>query len=155
MAPLALALLWSVAALCAADAAPLNALMRGYELHVAGRVAEALPLYLQAVQHDPGSSDAHHLLAVALHGSGRTAEALSYARRAVELAPANPNMWNTVGEIHRMLKCVACRAAPCPTLVVVSRARVYFPRSQVSFGGRRCVQCAGSLTTPSRPCWSA
>jgi SAM-dependent methyltransferase/tetratricopeptide (TPR) repeat protein len=64
-------------------------LARAVELHRAGRVAEALPLYLAALRADPDDVEALQLCGAALGRIGRPEEGLRLVERALQLDPAH------------------------------------------------------------------
>jgi Flp pilus assembly protein TadD len=52
-----------------------------------GRLGDAAAQYKGALEHDPGSAEAHNNLGVALEGLGRLAEAVAHFEEAVRLKP--------------------------------------------------------------------
>jgi predicted O-linked N-acetylglucosamine transferase (SPINDLY family) len=68
-------------------------LKRGFDLHRAGRLAEAEALYREVLSTQPDHADALHLLGVIEGGKGRVREALALLERAAALAPAAPHVF--------------------------------------------------------------
>jgi tetratricopeptide (TPR) repeat protein len=64
---------------------------RGLQLHMAGRVADAEPLYQQALSREPQNAAALHLLGVALSQMGRKPESVEYITRAIAINPNVPD----------------------------------------------------------------
>jgi tetratricopeptide (TPR) repeat protein len=73
---------------------PLSA---AFELHRAGRLAEAESLYRQLLAQTPRRPEAWHLLGTLCLQAGRAAEAVPLIRRAIELAPAQAEFYNHLG----------------------------------------------------------
>ena len=75
------------------------------ELHLAGRLAEAEPLYRQVLNRSPDHFDALHLYGVLLSQTKRGDEAEQLLRRAVYLRPgvaaAQSNLGNLLRERNR------------------------------------------------------
>lgn len=64
-----------------------QALAIGRELHVTGRLNEAVDVYQQILQRYPENAEAWHMLGVAMSQIGRPAEGLQSIDRAIQLAP--------------------------------------------------------------------
>ncbi|HYM32018.1 MAG TPA: tetratricopeptide repeat protein [Candidatus Cybelea sp.] len=76
-------------------------LLAAVERHRAGRLDEAETLYKRALQQDPRSVDALHLLGVIALDRGRIAEAVKLISRAVELNPAFAGLRSNLGNALR------------------------------------------------------
>jgi protein O-GlcNAc transferase len=72
-------------------------LQEALALHRAGRLAEAEPLYLQALAADRDCYPALQLMGLLRLNQGRTAEALPYLERALTLQPAAPQVLANYG----------------------------------------------------------
>lgn len=66
-------------------------------LHMAGRPADAEPLYLKALATDENLYPALHGMSLIRLHQGRHAEALSYVDRALALDPGNEDAWSNRG----------------------------------------------------------
>jgi predicted O-linked N-acetylglucosamine transferase (SPINDLY family) len=66
-------------------------------LHMAGRIAEAEPLYLKSLAADANLLPALQALGLIRLDQGRPAEALSYIERALILDPVSDDMWSHRG----------------------------------------------------------
>jgi Tfp pilus assembly protein PilF len=62
-----------------------------------GAVAQALPVYQEAVKKDPRRADAWARLAILSDKEGRFAESAEYYKRALELQPDNPDVLCNLG----------------------------------------------------------
>ncbi|HET9555329.1 MAG TPA: response regulator [Anaeromyxobacteraceae bacterium] len=82
----------------AAAAAP--RLAEGKELLLANRLAEAQAAFEAAVQADPGSADAHALLARTLRARGDAFGALTAFERAAELRPGHLGVLRTLAALY-------------------------------------------------------
>lgn len=78
-------------------------LERARQLHAAGRLAEAVPVYERLIAADPRNADALHLLGVAHLQVGRHAEALSLIDRALAARPAFPEAHNNRGNLLKAM----------------------------------------------------
>jgi signal transduction histidine kinase len=76
-------------------------LLAGDRLLAEGRENEAEVAYRRGVSADPGCSEAHRRLAVALFKRGDLADAADAARTAAELSPDSAEPWFTLGLILR------------------------------------------------------
>lgn len=77
------------------------AFQSAFALHVAGRVTEAASLYQNIIEADPSHAEAHHFLAQIVGGAGDLDAGVRLASVAATLAGSDPNVWNTLGEMHR------------------------------------------------------
>lgn len=68
--------------------------------HANGRVAEAMRAYEALIAIDPAETRWPHLLAGLLTGYGRMSEALPLLEKAAALAPAEPIVWQRLGEVR-------------------------------------------------------
>ena len=66
---------------------PTDLISQARQLDLAGRQEEAIGLYEQVIEADPGSYDAHYGIARALDLAGRYEEARDHFARALELSP--------------------------------------------------------------------
>ncbi|HTH96934.1 MAG TPA: tetratricopeptide repeat protein [Stellaceae bacterium] len=69
-------------------------LSQALQLHEAGRLAEAEPLYRRVLAVDAHNAEALHLLGVLAHQTGRSAEARRLIARALEVSPDNASYHN-------------------------------------------------------------
>jgi tetratricopeptide (TPR) repeat protein len=76
-------------------------LLEAVEHHRAGRLAEALPCYEQALQADPANADAWHLLGNAVFQLGNGALAVELIGKACALLPNNPVYLLSLGMAQR------------------------------------------------------
>ncbi len=60
---------------------------RAQELHRAGRFREAIPVFREVLEREPGSWDSHVLLSDMLWRMGKSAQAIEHCHRAIGLAP--------------------------------------------------------------------
>ena len=72
-------------------------LERAKQLHAAGQLSAALPLYLQVLLADPKNGEAYFLLASAQHGLGQLSDAVASLRHAVRVGPNVPAAHNHLG----------------------------------------------------------
>lgn len=86
-------------------------LMEGFQLHQAGRLAEAQRRYRQVLELLPAQFDALHLLGVASHQSGRAEAAVRAIESALAIrddyAPAHLNLANSLRVLGRLDDAVA------------------------------------------------
>ena len=75
-------------------------LEEAYELHKAGRLAEAEARYREWLGFNPEDPDAIHLLAVVRRQLGAIGEAMQLARQAVALRPDRAGYYVTLGGIE-------------------------------------------------------
>lgn len=73
------------------------------QLHQAGRLREAEPLYKEVLGQAPGHPDALHLLGVLAHQTGHHIEALELIDRAIAASPSFSDAHNNRGNILRVL----------------------------------------------------
>lgn len=73
-------------------------LARARELHKAGRIHEAEPVYRRILDGDPRNAEALHLLGLAAHQTGRHKEAAGLIHKALRIEPDN-------GKYHLNLGC--------------------------------------------------
>jgi tetratricopeptide (TPR) repeat protein len=73
---------------------------RAYGLHRAGLLAEAEPLYRDAIALDPGFAAAWRNLGLAALALGRAEEAAACARQALRIDPESSDAWNGLGMVH-------------------------------------------------------
>ncbi len=72
-------------------------LERAKQLHTAGQLPAAVPLYHQVLQADPNNGEAYFLLASAQHGLGQLDAAVVSLRHAVRVGPDVPAAHNHLG----------------------------------------------------------
>lgn len=77
---------------------------QGLREHQAGRIAQALPLYEQALALDAASFDSWHLRGVALHQSGQSEQAVQAMRHALTLRPDDVPALSNLGLALRALQ---------------------------------------------------
>lgn len=77
---------------------------QGLREHQAGRIAQALPLYEQALALDAASFDSWHLRGVALHQSGQSEPAVQAMRHALTLRPDDTATLSNLGLALRALQ---------------------------------------------------
>jgi tetratricopeptide (TPR) repeat protein len=68
--------------------------------HDTNAFAEAAQTYQQALQLNPGSSDAHHNLALTWQAQGRPSEALAEFEQAARLDPNRVDTWTQLGFLY-------------------------------------------------------
>jgi tetratricopeptide (TPR) repeat protein len=68
--------------------------------HDTNEFAEAVQTYRQALQLNPGSSDAHHNLGMTWQAQGRAGEALAEFEEAVRLDPNRVDTWTQLGFLY-------------------------------------------------------
>jgi predicted TPR repeat methyltransferase len=96
-----------------------QAIQAGMADHRAGRLPEAKAIYRKVLTFDPRNPDALHLLGVIAHQVGDHQQAIEYIRLAIDYCnqavsrqPANPFVYNNLGEAYRALgrtqEAVAC-----------------------------------------------
>jgi tetratricopeptide (TPR) repeat protein len=68
--------------------------------HDTNAFAEAVQTYQQALQLNPGSSDAHHNLALTWQAQGRASEALAEFEQAARLGPNRVDTWAQLGFLY-------------------------------------------------------
>lgn len=73
---------------------------RAIALHTEGRLAEAIDLYRQLHEADPGNFDALHLMGVAALGLGQVELARRLIEAALALRPASAEAHNNLGSVH-------------------------------------------------------
>ncbi len=78
-------------------------LQQAFQLHQAGRLAEAQQLYSQILAAEPNNAEALHLFGVLLHQAGQHAPAEALLRRAVALAPAAFVPLDSLGNVRLAL----------------------------------------------------
>jgi protein O-GlcNAc transferase len=84
-----------------ADAA--NLLARAAALHQRGALAEAEPVYRQALSADPKNFDALHLLGVVVAQRGNASEGHDLLRRALQINPGSAEAHINIGRVLIML----------------------------------------------------
>lgn len=62
---------------------------KAFDLVANKRIAEAIPVWRQALERDPNDAVTHYALAIALSGNSQEREAVEEYRRACELSPRN------------------------------------------------------------------
>lgn len=76
----------------------------GLREHQAGRIAQALPLYEQALAQDAANFDSWHLRGVALHQGGQSDAAVQSIRHALGLRPGDAPALSNLGLALRALQ---------------------------------------------------
>lgn len=76
---------------------------RARQLHAAGRLAEAVPIYQRLIAADPRHADALHLLGVAHFQAGRLGEALGLIDKAVAARPGFREAHNNRGNVLKAM----------------------------------------------------
>jgi predicted O-linked N-acetylglucosamine transferase (SPINDLY family) len=76
---------------------PAEILERAKQLHGAGQLPAAVPLYHQVLEADPANGEAYFLLAAAQHGLGQLSEAVASLRNAVRVGPDVPAAHSHLG----------------------------------------------------------
>jgi predicted TPR repeat methyltransferase len=69
------------------------------ELHRAGRLAEAEPIYLNLLRQRSNDPDALHFLGLLRAHQGRNPAAIEFIQRSVRFMPTNPHAWNNLGNL--------------------------------------------------------
>ena len=80
-------------------ATPQEIMERATALHLAGQVAQAIPLYAHLLQANPTHADLLYRFGMALHQSGRAEAAEQALRRAVEYGPQEASYWHALGVV--------------------------------------------------------
>jgi tetratricopeptide (TPR) repeat protein len=75
-------------------------LARGFELHTAGRLAEAEALYRGVLDEAPRQADALHFLGLLAHQKGRHGEAIDLLDRALAACGPHPMIHSNLGAVH-------------------------------------------------------
>ncbi|MFZ5494652.1 MAG: tetratricopeptide repeat protein [Verrucomicrobiota bacterium] len=109
--------------------------------HANGRHAEAMRAYEALLAVDPANARWPHLLAGLLTGYGRLAEALPLLEKAAALAPAEPIVWQRLGEARLKNNQPAEAAAAFAKVLERRPADIH-----ALFGLARCDLQAGRLT---------
>lgn len=65
-----------------------------------GEVSQAISLYQQAIERDPGHAGAHYALGVAFARENQVDDALGFLDKAAQLAPGNPLPMILSGKLH-------------------------------------------------------
>ncbi|HEX8521280.1 MAG TPA: tetratricopeptide repeat protein [Tepidisphaeraceae bacterium] len=85
---------------------------RGLQLHMAGKVTEAEPVYRRALELEPQNPAALHLLGVAASQMGRKEEAIQFISRAIEINPVvadfHVNLALVYVEVGNPIKAIPC-----------------------------------------------
>jgi protein O-GlcNAc transferase len=84
--------------------ANLAVLERAFELHRAGRLREAEPLYQAVIQREPGRTIALLNFSILLRSMGRLEEALALAGRAIAVDPKDAMAHFTLGATLRLMR---------------------------------------------------
>lgn len=91
---------------------PAEALAQGWQLHQAGRMAEAERVYRDVIARSPSDADAWCYLGMICHDRERLAEAESAYRRSLQLRPGHVivlnNLANTLRMANRTPEALAC-----------------------------------------------
>lgn len=82
---------------------PIDPLNTAFELHRAGRLAEAEPLYRQLLAQSPQRAEAWHLLGALCLQAGRPHEAVESITRAIELSPSQADFYSHLGAAYGAL----------------------------------------------------
>ncbi len=123
--------------------------MRALQHHNAGLLAEAEPLYREALALAPTRSSVLVNLAVVLVGLGRHAEAEPYAARAVALDPADAQAAAVVAECRRALD------GPGPALAALDAALARRPDDADAHTQRGVLLHAGGEIDAARAAFDA
>lgn len=78
-------------------------LQQAVALHQAGRLADAISLYRDVLTERADSSDALHLLGMALEQAGLAAQGRAFIEQAIRIEPKVAAYRNSLGNIHRAL----------------------------------------------------
>jgi predicted TPR repeat methyltransferase len=78
-------------------------IQQAIEHHRSGRLAEAESIYLELLRTQPNHVDALHYLGVLRVGQGKRAEAIELLKRSLNLAPRNPDAWNSLANMLLVL----------------------------------------------------
>lgn len=81
-----------------------EALAHGWQLHQAGKWAEAEEVYRQVLRTHAADANAWCYLGIACHDQDRLDEAVAAYRRAIQLQPNFPIAFNNLGNTLRMLR---------------------------------------------------
>lgn len=81
-----------------------EALQQAWEIHQAGRIAQAEQVYRQVLAAQPDHASAWCFLGIACHDQQRYDEAIAAYRRALTLRPNFPSAYNNLGNTYRMLR---------------------------------------------------
>lgn len=76
-------------------------MLEGVNAHTNGRAQDAMRLYELAIEADYLQYNAHHFKAALLYEAGQSVAAGVAVDIALRLAPSEPGIWNTAGEIRR------------------------------------------------------
>lgn len=79
-------------------------LQQAWEIHQAGRLAQAEQIYRQVLSAQPDHASAWCFLGIACHDQERYDEAIAAYCRALELRPDFPSAYNNLGNTYRMLR---------------------------------------------------
>ncbi|MSQ22094.1 MAG: tetratricopeptide repeat protein [Dehalococcoidia bacterium] len=110
----------------------------GYTLFQAGRYAEALKAYQEAIQLRPDYSEAHYDRGVVLIQLGRHQEALEAFEKAIQLSPDDPTAHNnrgvTLGQLGRHQEALAALETAYPLRRTTSEIvpKIYRASSHIS-----------------------
>ena len=74
-------------------------LARGFKAHQAGQLDEARGCYEQVLRHDPGHAEANQLMGLVARRLGDDAAAETCFRRSLAVQPAQPHVWNNLGNL--------------------------------------------------------
>ncbi len=74
-------------------------LARGFKAHQAGQLDEARGCYEQVLRHDPGHAEANQLMGLVARRLGDDAAAETCFRRSLAAHPAQPHVWNNLGNL--------------------------------------------------------
>lgn len=109
--------------------------------HANGRLAEAMRAYEGLLLADPEEARWPHLLAEQLTGYGRHADALPLLEKAAALAPAQPIVWQRLGEVRLKSNRPDEAAAAFATVLKLKPGDIH-----ALFGLARCDLQSGRLT---------
>jgi predicted O-linked N-acetylglucosamine transferase (SPINDLY family) len=74
------------------------------ELHTAGRLAEAIPLYEQILAREPRNQRANYLMGIALYQSGKPRNSIRFLKVAADINPDALEAWRDLGIILLKLR---------------------------------------------------